>query len=79
MNYYHVSTQPVPTPDVRSGIKGDLYANLMAFDSTGTHATVKLIGEPLVPWIWFGGFVIVLGAVISAMQRTSGRAARVTA
>ncbi len=64
MNYYRVSDQPVPTPDVRSSVRGDLYANLMAFDPNGANATVKLIVEPLVPWIWFGGFVVVLGAVI---------------
>jgi cytochrome c-type biogenesis protein CcmF len=64
MNYYHVSDQPVPTPDVRSGLGGDLYVNLMAFDSTGANATVKVIVEPLVPWIWFGGLVVVVGAII---------------
>ncbi|MEK7402261.1 MAG: cytochrome c-type biogenesis CcmF C-terminal domain-containing protein, partial [Gemmatimonadota bacterium] len=64
MNYYRVSDQPVPTPDVRSGLRGDLYVNLMAFDPTGANATVKVIVEPLVPWIWFGGFVIVAGAGI---------------
>jgi cytochrome c-type biogenesis protein CcmF len=64
MNYYRVSDQPVPTPDVRSSLTGDLYVNLMAFDPKGANATVKVIVEPLVPWIWFGGFVVVLGAVI---------------
>ncbi|CAN5637785.1 heme lyase CcmF/NrfE family subunit [soil metagenome] len=64
MNFYHVSDEPVPTPDVRSSIKGDLYVNLMAFESNGANATVKVIVEPLVPWIWFGGLVIVIGAVI---------------
>jgi cytochrome c-type biogenesis protein CcmF len=64
MNYYRVSDQPVPTPDVRSGIRGDLYINLQAFDPNGANATVKVIVEPLVPWIWFGGFVIVAGAGI---------------
>lgn len=64
MNFYHVSDEPVPTPDVRSSIKGDLYVNLMAFESSGANATVKVIVEPLVPWIWFGGLIIVIGAVI---------------
>jgi cytochrome c-type biogenesis protein CcmF len=63
MNYYRVSDQPVPTPDVRSSLQGDLYVNLMAFDSNGANATVKVIVEPLVPWIWFGGLVIVVGAI----------------
>ena len=64
MNYYKVSDQPVPTPDVRSSVRGDLYVNLMAFETGGGTATIKMIVEPLVPWIWFGGMVIVLGAVI---------------
>ena len=64
MNFYRVSDQPVPTPDVRSSIRGDLYLNLQAFDENGAHATIKMIVEPLVPWIWFGGMVIVAGAVI---------------
>ncbi|HEU4879524.1 MAG TPA: cytochrome c-type biogenesis CcmF C-terminal domain-containing protein, partial [Gemmatimonadaceae bacterium] len=64
MNFYRVSDQPVPTPDVHSSIRGDLYANLMAFDQNGANATVKVIVEPLVPWIWFGGLVVVIGAVI---------------
>ena len=69
MNYYRVSDQPVPTPDVRSSLKGDLYANLMAFEQSGRNATVKVIVEPLVPWIWFGGGVVVLGAAIGMFQR----------
>jgi cytochrome c-type biogenesis protein CcmF len=46
-----------------------LYVNLSAFEPNGEHATVKVIVEPLVPWIWFGGFVIVLGAVIGMFHR----------
>ena len=68
MNFYRVSDTPVPTPDVRSGFRGDLYVNLMAFEPSGANATVKVIVEPLVPWIWFGGGVIVLGAVIGMFQ-----------
>jgi cytochrome c-type biogenesis protein CcmF len=64
MNYYRVSDQPVPTPDVRSRISGDLYINLMAFESSGANATVKVIVEPFVPWIWFGGLVVVIGAIV---------------
>jgi cytochrome c-type biogenesis protein CcmF len=81
MNFYRSGDgQPVPTPDVRSNIRGDLYANLMAFDSLGRHATVKIIVEPLVPWIWFGGLVIVIGAIIAATQklRTTARTVEAT-
>ena len=66
MNFYPLSQQPVPTPDVRSGPLGDLYLNLMAVRPDGTTATVKAIFEPLVPWIWLGGGIIILGAIIGA-------------
>jgi cytochrome c-type biogenesis protein CcmF len=66
MNFYPTSQEPVPTPDVRSGMFGDLYLNLMAFRPDGSTATIKAIYEPLVPWIWFGGGVVVFGAIIGA-------------
>ena len=67
MNYYPTSQQPVPTPEVRSAFAGDLYLNLMAFKQDGSNATVKVIWEPLVSFIWFGGFVICLGAIIGML------------
>jgi cytochrome c-type biogenesis protein CcmF len=74
MNFYPTSQQPVPTPDVRSSVAGDLYANLQAFRPDGSNATVKLIYEPMVPWIWFGGLVVVFGALIGiSPRRRSGQ------
>ncbi len=67
MNFYPTSQQPVPTPEVHSTFAGDLYANLQAFRPDGSNATVRLIYEPLVPWIWFGGLVIVIGSVLSIL------------
>jgi len=78
MNFYSTSQEPVPTPAVRSGVFGDLYLNLMAFRPDGSTATVKVIYEPLVPWIWFGGGVVVIGAIVcgwpSAPRRRAIRA-----
>ncbi|HSA54281.1 MAG TPA: heme lyase CcmF/NrfE family subunit [Gemmatimonadaceae bacterium] len=66
MNFYPTSDQPVPTPDVRSRLTGDLYLNLQAFARDGSTATIRAIEEPLVPWIWIGGFIVCLGALVSA-------------
>ncbi len=79
MNYYPTQSTPVPTPQVISSIRGDLYFNLIAFDQNGAHATVKLIVQPLVPWIWFGGGVVVLGALIGVLPQRKRRAATVAA
>ena len=65
MNFYPTSQQPIPTPAVRSRAWGDIYVNLMAFRPDGSNATLKVIVEPLVPWIWAGGGIIVLGALVS--------------
>ena len=64
INQYRVSEQPVVTPDVRSTIIGDLYINLMAYAPDGKSATLKVIYEPLTPWVWFGGGIVVFGALI---------------
>jgi cytochrome c-type biogenesis protein CcmF len=81
MNFYRSQDQPVPTPAVRSRPQGDIYMNLMAFEGDGSNATIKVILEPFVPWIWIGGLVIAFGAVVSAWPtaRSSRRAVRVAA
>ncbi len=65
MNFYPTSQQPVPTPAVRSRPWGDVYVNLQAFQQDGSNATLRVIVEPLVPWIWLGGLIICCGALIS--------------
>lgn len=65
MNVYTMSQQPIPTPDVRSTPLGDTYINLMSFAQDGSTATIKVINEPLVPWIWLGGGIVCLGAIVA--------------
>jgi cytochrome c-type biogenesis protein CcmF len=80
MNFYPTSDQPVPTPSVRSRPAGDLYINLQAFAQDGSNATLRAIREPLVPWIWMGGMIVVLGALVSlGAGRRETAPARVTA
>ena len=70
MNFYPTSDQPIPTPSVRSRPAGDLYINLQAFAEDGSTATLRVISEPLVPWIWAGGMIVCFGAIVSL---TGGR------
>ncbi|MBX9928287.1 MAG: heme lyase CcmF/NrfE family subunit [Gemmatimonadaceae bacterium] len=78
MNFYPTQQSPVPTPDVRSTPAGDLYLTLMAFRPDGTTATIKAIHEPLVPWIWIGGMIVILGALV-ALWPTPARATEAAA
>lgn len=79
MNFYPTSQQPIPTPAVRSRPWGDIYVNLMAFQQDGSNATLRVIVEPLVPWIWLGGGIICLGAFVSMAPGRRRRAVQATA
>ncbi len=73
LNYYHSSQQPIGTPAVRSTLKEDLYLTLMAFDSEeGNEATIRAIVNPAVPWLWIGGMVMALGAILAIAPQRRG-------
>ncbi|MCA9810370.1 MAG: hypothetical protein KC473_08525, partial [Candidatus Dadabacteria bacterium] len=51
---------------LRSTLTDDLYIILMSFTDDG-GATLRIILNPLVSWIWAGGIVLVLGAIITML------------
>jgi cytochrome c-type biogenesis protein CcmF len=63
--FYPTEQQPIGTVDVRSTLREDLYLVLSSFAQDGTTATVKALVRPLVMWIWFGGWVMILGSLIA--------------
>ena len=72
LNFYERQpTEPIATPAVRSFVDGDLYLTLMSFDrQNASHATVRVIVNPGVPWLWIGGMIIAIGAILAvAPQR----------
>jgi cytochrome c-type biogenesis protein CcmF len=77
MNFYATQQQPIPTPAVRSRPSGDVYITLMSFANDGSTATLKVIIEPLVPWIWLGGLIVCCGALISMWPAARSRRALV--
>jgi cytochrome c-type biogenesis protein CcmF len=68
MNFYRERNEPVPTPAVRSRPNADLYVSLMAFERDGSSVTLTVYVKPLVGWIWFGGLVVALGALIGLLK-----------
>ena len=66
LNYYTArGGEPITTPAVRSRVDNDLYLTLLAFEQDGSSATISAIVEPLVSWIWVGGIIVALGAVMA--------------
>jgi len=68
--FYPNSTQAVGSPGVAPGPRDDIYTILAAYDSKSfSWATVRVLVIPLVSWLWLGGFVVGLGAVIAALPQ----------
>ena len=63
--FYSSEQQPIGTVDVRSTPREDLYLILSSFTKDGASATVKVLIRPLVMWIWLGGAVMALGALVA--------------
>lgn len=76
-HFYETQEEPVPTPAVLSSPRRDVYVNLMAFKEDGSSATIRVLVEPLVMWIWIGGLVVCLGAVIALWPRRRSAPPRV--
>jgi cytochrome c-type biogenesis protein CcmF len=64
LNFYRGGAEPITTPGVRSRLHNDLYVNLLAFERDGSSATLHVIVEPLVAWIWLGGVIVAVGAAV---------------
>jgi cytochrome c-type biogenesis protein CcmF len=78
LNFYAGRDEPIMTPAVRSRPHKDLYVNLSAFERDGSSATLHVIVEPLVVWIWIGSFIVAFGALVSLVGGRRTRTASPT-
>ncbi|MCL5256197.1 MAG: heme lyase CcmF/NrfE family subunit [Chloroflexi bacterium] len=62
---YQNQDQPYTEVAIRSTLSEDLYLILGGWDTNGASATFKVLINPLIMWIWIGGVVLSLGALIS--------------
>ena len=53
--------------DARYHLSEDLYVILSAFERDGSSATIKVIINPMISWIWIGGVVILLGVLVAVL------------
>jgi cytochrome c-type biogenesis protein CcmF len=56
---------------IRSNLAEDYYVIFEDFDGTTNQGKVKVLINPLVQWIWIGGFLLLIGGLVSfsAMPR----------
>ena len=77
--YFVVQQQPMTIPDKRSTLADDLYVLIGGWEGNGETATFQAYINPLVNWIWIGGFVMMLGSFVAAWPKPEASRARVKA
>ena len=59
--------QPMTIPGVRSTIADDVYVILVNWEGITANSTpFKVYHNPLVKWVWIGGFVFIFGILVAA-------------
>jgi cytochrome c-type biogenesis protein CcmF len=66
-DYYYESQQPMTIPGVRSTWEEDIYILLLDWQPISSQsASFRIYHNPLINWLWFGGFVFILGTLVAA-------------
>jgi cytochrome c-type biogenesis protein CcmF len=76
-DFFYESQQPMTIPGVRSTMQDDLYVLLVDWEPVSAQgATFKIYHNPLVNWLWLGGFVFILGTLVAAWPEREPEFAR---
>jgi cytochrome c-type biogenesis protein CcmF len=67
ISQYNGGSTPVGTPSVRSTPRDDLYLTLVdSPQKPGDPATIGIIVQPLIMWLWIGGGIMAIGTALAA-------------
>jgi cytochrome c-type biogenesis protein CcmF len=73
LNQYRSQGQVIGEPSVRPSLVADVYLTLVDASAADGRATIRVVIEPMVSWLWIGGAVIGLGTLLALFP---GRARR---
>jgi cytochrome c-type biogenesis protein CcmF len=65
-------SEPHAQVGIHTTVTGDVYVVLESGDLSKNVATISVFRNPAVVWIWFGGFLLVLGGILFALPRRRG-------
>lgn len=63
--FYFLKDQPWTRVDRDSTLSRDVYVSLLEYSGEGEEIKVQVDVNPLINWLWIGGFVLVFGALIA--------------
>jgi cytochrome c-type biogenesis protein CcmF len=63
--FYLASQQPISHVAIRPSLKEDVYVVLAGQDQDTGKAVVEVFVNPLVDWVWIGGFIVFLGTLLA--------------
>jgi len=67
--FYHKSSQPNTEVALETTLRDDLYLTLAGWEARGATATIQVIVNPLVAWMWIGTIVLSVGGIICILPR----------
>ncbi len=65
-DFFIPQEQPMTIPAMRYSLIEDLYVIVAGWEDGGATATFKAFVNPLVNWLWIGGFIFILGTAVAA-------------
>jgi len=72
--FYFASEQPTSEVAIRSRMNQDIYAVFAGMSNDGERPVIQVFINPLVNWVWLGGFVLVFGTLVALIPSKVKRA-----
>jgi len=71
--FYPKQQMPMTEADIRAGVWKDIYVSLGEQINQQGAWSVRIYLKPVIRWMWFGGLMMMAGAVIALFSRRSRR------
>lgn len=68
--YYYASEQTTSEIAIKSSLLEDFYVVFAGIDSEESPAAIQIYVNPLVAWIWIGGFTLAIGTLMTVLPDT---------
>ncbi|MFA5536781.1 MAG: heme lyase CcmF/NrfE family subunit [Bacillota bacterium] len=71
--FYPEFEQPTTEVSIMGGFKEDLYVVLSSWSQGGEIATIKININPLMAWMWIGGYLLIIGTLFAVWPGRGSR------